>query len=253
MSVTNHLPSSPFTLYPAIDLREGQVVRLQYGNPDLQTVFSNNPLAMARQWLEQGAQWLHLVNLDGAFGSAGKANWHALAQIALLPVKVQFGGGLRTANDVDRAFAVGVTRVILGTAAANNPEMVATLIARYGEERVVVALDAREDKVQTHGWQTSADLSPSDLGRQLYQLGCRTVLHTDIGRDGVLTGVNWQASQQLAQATGLHVIASGGVATYDDIVNCQQAAGIEGVILGRALYNGKLALRRAFALVNSPS
>ncbi|MEZ4645144.1 MAG: 1-(5-phosphoribosyl)-5-[(5-phosphoribosylamino)methylideneamino]imidazole-4-carboxamide isomerase [Chloroflexota bacterium] len=240
-----------FTIYPAIDLRNGRIVRLQYGDPDKETVFGDDPAAMGQRWLDAGASWLHVVNLDGAFDEAGAANWAALPTVTALGAKVQFGGGIRTLADVERALDAGVTRVILGTAAIENPDLVAQAIAQFGASKIVVGIDARDGRVKTRGWQTDTAITPAALGQQMQSLGVQTVIYTDISRDGVLTGVNAAATAALAQAAALHVIASGGVATLDDIVRCHALAaqGVVGVITGRAIYDGRINLQEAFAIL----
>jgi phosphoribosylformimino-5-aminoimidazole carboxamide ribotide isomerase len=241
-----------FIIYPAIDLRNGRVVRLQYGDPNKQTVFGDDPAAMGRRWIAAGATWLHVVNLDGAFDEAGAANWAALPALTALGAQVQFGGGIRTLDDVARALEAGVNRVILGTAAIENPDLVAQAIARFGADKIVVGIDARDGRVKTRGWLQDTATSPTQLGQRMKSLGVKTVIYTDISRDGVLTGVNAKASAALAQATGLRVIASGGVAALDDIVRCYQLInpGVNGVIVGRALYDGKIKLAEAISIVN---
>ncbi|MCB0033341.1 MAG: 1-(5-phosphoribosyl)-5-[(5-phosphoribosylamino)methylideneamino]imidazole-4-carboxamide isomerase [Anaerolineales bacterium] len=240
-----------FTIYPAIDLRDGKVVRLKYGDPNQQTVFGDDPAAAGQRWIDAGTAWLHVVNLDGAFDEKGAANWQALAHLTKLGVNVQFGGGIRTLDDVKRALDLGATRVILGTAAVENPEIVAQAIAQCGADAIVVGLDARDGIAKTRGWQTDSGVHVHDLGRQMAEMGVQTTIHTDIGRDGVLTGVNWQASQALAAASGLAAIASGGVAALADIEACLAAEGISGVITGRAIYDGRLDLKEAIELVMS--
>lgn len=239
-----------FTIYPAIDLRQGQVVRLQHGDPARQTTFSADPAATAQRWQTAGAHWLHVVNLDGAFDEAGAANWAALPKLTNLGMQVQFGGGMRTLADVERALAAGAARVVLGTAAVENPALVADAITRFGAERVAVGIDARDGRVKTRGWQTDTAVSPLDLAQQMKAQGVTTIIYTDISRDGVLTGVNAAATAELARASGLHVIASGGVAALDDIqrVLAHAADGVAGVIIGRALYEGRVALETAVQL-----
>lgn len=239
----------PFTIFPAIDLRHGQVVRLQHGDPRRQTVFSSDPAGIAQQWIAAGADWLHVVNLDGAFDEAGAANWAALPALTRLGARVQFGGGVRTLAGIERALAAGASRVILGTAAVENPALVAQALAHFGPERIVAGIDARDGWVKTRGWQQDGGQTPAGLGQQLRALGLTTIIHTDISRDGVLSGVNAAASAALAQATGLHVIASGGVAGLPDVRRCAALAaqGVVGVITGRAIYDGSLDLRQALA------
>ncbi len=236
-----------FTIYPAIDLRNGRVVRLQYGDPNLQTTFSDDPVAIGQKWIDAGAKWLHIVNLDGAFDEAGTANWGILPQLTQLNAKVQFGGGIRTLADVERVLKLGVDRVILGTAAIENPDLVQTAVSQFGTNRIAVGIDARDGFVKTRGWVKETAVTPVQLGQQMHVLGVRTVIYTDINRDGVLTGVNAQSTVQLAQTAGLNVIASGGVASLDDIQRCRALAnsGIIGVITGRALYDGRIDLATA--------
>jgi phosphoribosylformimino-5-aminoimidazole carboxamide ribotide isomerase len=234
-----------FTIYPAIDLRHGRVVRLQYGDPDQETVFGDDPVAAGQRWQEAGATWLHVVNLDGAFDEAGAANWQALPRLAALGLPIQFGGGIRSLPDVARALDLGATRVVLGTVAVENTAVVAQAISQFGSAAIAVGLDARDGIAKTRGWQTDSGVHVHELGQQMAGLGVQTIIHTDIGRDGVLTGVNWQASQALAQATGLQIIASGGVADLADIEACLSAEGISGVITGRAIYDGRLDLAEA--------
>lgn len=239
-----------FTVYPAIDLRHGRVVRLQQGDPTQQITFSDNPLETGKRWLENGATWLHVVNLDGAFDEASADNWQALAQLAQLPLSIQFGGGIRTLADIERALNLGVKRVILGTIAVEEPTLVRQAITQFGDEAILVGLDAKNGIAQTRGWVVDGAVHIHNLGRLMKSMGVQTAVHTDIGRDGVLTGVNWLASQQLAEATGLNIIASGGVATLADIMACHEAMGISGVITGRAIYDGRLDLRQAIEAVS---
>lgn len=244
---------SEFTIYPAIDLRQGRVVRLQHGDPQKQTVFSEDPLDTAQRWARAGARWLHVVNLDGAFSEGGAQNWALLSGLAEAGPRLQFGGGIRTAHDVQRALDAGVSRVILGTVAVEAPDLVTRAVSRFGAERVLVSLDARDGMVRTRGWQADSGQCVVDLGRRMAECGVRTVVHTDISRDGVLAGVNAPASAELARTTGLRVIASGGVASLQDVLRAREeaAAGVVGVITGRALYTGKLDLAEAITALET--
>lgn len=243
-----------FTIYPAIDLRQGAVVRLKFGDPARQTTFSDDPRATAERWAADGAAWLHVINLDGAFDEATPANWRALQTIARVGPHVQFGGGIRTLDDVQRARDAGAQRVILGTVAVEDPALLDQALAKFGPDVIVVALDARDGIIRTRGWQSDGGVSALELGRRVRESGVQTVIHTDIGRDGVLTGVNARASAQLARQTGLDVIASGGLASLADIERLLTFTddGVSGVVTGRALYEGKVELAAAIRLAQSP-
>ncbi len=237
-----------FTIFPAIDLRNGRVVRLEHGDPEKETVFSNNPIKMAKRWLEDGTQWLHIVNLDGAFDEAEGANWTALSEIAKLEANIQFGGGIRTLDDVARALDCGANRVILGTVAIEKPSIVSKAVKKFGSKKIMVGIDARNGRVKTRGWMQDTAVNPIDLGKEMKERGIRTIVYTDIGRDGVLGGVNVQATVQLSQVTGLQVIASGGVASLEDVrrSHAQLEHGLVGLIIGRAIYDGSLDLEEVF-------
>jgi phosphoribosylformimino-5-aminoimidazole carboxamide ribotide isomerase len=240
----------PFDIFPAIDLRHGRVVRLQLGDPGRQTVFSDNPVEVARRWQDAGATWLHVVNLDGSFDEAGEANWEVLPAIAKVGMKVQFGGGLRLSTDVARAFDAGVSRVVLGTAAFESPALVDEVMTHFGSEALAIGIDAQDGQVRTRGWQTGTDVSPFELGRIMHDRGVETVIYTDISRDGILAGVNVDSTLALAESTGLAVIASGGVRALADVeaLLASDHPGIVGVIIGRALYEGRVDLAQAIAL-----
>jgi len=251
-----------FTIFPAIDLRRGRCVRLRQGDPQAETIFSDDPAAMARHWAQQGATWLHVVNLDGAFGdtSASAAgsdlplNLQRLREISsAVNLPIQFGGGIRTLADIDLALDLGATRVVLGTVAVKNPEMMQRALARFGPHRIVIGIDARDGMVATHGWLATSDVSAIDLARAMAAAGVQSVVYTDISRDGMLSGVNVRASFELASASGLKVIASGGVGSEDDIhaLIAYSDHGIEGVIIGQALYTGKITLPRALEIVQN--
>lgn len=234
-------------IYPAIDLRGGRVVRLQQGDPDRQTVYSSDPLEVARRWQAAGAAWLHVVNLDGAF-QAENDTLAILARLGGLGLRIQFGGGIRTLDDAARALDAGASRVVLGTAIAQNPALVDDFVARWGAERLTVALDARGGRVATHGWQTDSAWTPADLGQELARRGAVHALYTDVSRDGELEGVNVAGTVALAEATGLQVIASGGVATLDDLRALLASGKVAGAITGKALYEGVFTLEQALAV-----
>ena len=243
---------SAFAVYPAIDLRSGLVVRLSQGDPARQTVYDDDPGAVAQKWFAAGARWLHVVNLDGAFGDADAGNRRALGSIleaadaAGGERRVQFGGGLRSLDDVEQAIAMGVSRVIMGTAAIETPELVTEAVAQFGARRVGVGVDARDNQVRVRGWTRAVSVDPVALGKTLVGMGVGTVVFTNIARDGVGTGVDVVATRHLAEATGLSVIASGGVASLEDVRRVRDA-GLSGVIIGRALYDGTVDLEEVLS------
>lgn len=236
-----------FTVYPSIDLRQGRIVRLAQGDPDRETAYGQDPLRVARNWAAAGAQWLHLVNLDGAFGEPGAVNERALSQILTTSLSVQFGGGIRDMVSLAQAFDLGVSRVVVGTAYVEDPGFVTTALDRYGPERVALGIDAREGKVRIRGWRETAPLQALDLARRWASDGGRWMVFTDISRDGVGRGVNVDATAALARETGLSVIASGGVRALDDVRRAKEA-GLCGIIIGRALYEGQVDLGAALAI-----
>lgn len=238
-------------IYPAIDLRGGKVVRLQQGDPNQQTVFGDEPITTARRWQNAGAEWLHMVNLDGAFNQAND-NAEILTQVAKLGLKVQFGGGLRSLADIDHVIKQGARRVVLGTIALKEPEVVANAVARYGADAICVALDARDGKITTHGWTNMSDTTPAELGRAMAAKGVRHALFTDVSRDGGLQGANVGATIQLARDTSLKIIASGGVTTLEEIRLLARSGSVAGAVIGMALYTGQLSLEAALAVANLP-
>ncbi len=235
-------------IYPAIDLRHGRCVRLVQGDPRAETIVSDDPVGTAQGWARLGAEWLHVVNLDGAFGDETGKNAEALRAILnAVAIPIQFGGGLRTITDVEAALSLGVARVVIGTAAITNPDLVQEALARFGPERISLALDARDGHVVTHGWQRLSDVTAIALALQMRTLGVTRVVYTDIVRDGTLTGVNASACAALATESGLTVIASGGVASLEDVrrVKKVEALGVEGLIIGKAIYTGQVGLPQA--------
>jgi phosphoribosylformimino-5-aminoimidazole carboxamide ribotide isomerase len=233
-------------VFPAIDLKAGKVVRLAEGDMDRATIYGDDPAAQARAFAEAGADHLHVVDLDGAFAGASVNGAAVEAIVAAFPGKVQLGGGIRDRAAIDRWLGLGVARVVIGTAALENPELVREAAADF-PGRIVVAVDARDGKVATRGWAEVSELTAADLANRFADAGVAALLFTDVGRDGLLKGCNTRATVALARATAMPVIASGGVAGIADIVdlNRHAAEGIEGVITGRALYDGRLDLARA--------
>ena len=242
------------TLYPAIDLRQGQVVRLAQGDLARQTIYASDPAQTARRWLAAGAAWLHVVNLDGALEQPDSANQAALRAIlaaaADYGAQVQFGGGLRSLEALRQALELGVSRVVLGTAVVQQPELIEAAMAEFGAEWLCVALDARQGRVQVRGWLEDSGQEAAALGKKLYAVGLRHVLYTDIARDGLESGANLPACQALAEASGLQVIVSGGVRSLEDVRAARQA-GLPGMIIGRALYQGNFTLEEALAEAGS--
>lgn len=236
-------------VYPALDLRGGKVVRLQQGDPHRQTIYGDDPVAIAQHWIEAGARWLHIVNLDGTLGAAND-NERVVRALAELGVLTQFGGGLRSLADIERAFDLGVSRVVLGTLAVENPALVGELITQWGADRIAVALDSRDGFVATHGWQRSSLATPIDLGRVFAQFGAQHALYTDVSRDGELGGVNVTATAELAQQTRLSVIASGGVSSLDDVIALHATDVVAGVVLGKALYENRIDLATALRVAD---
>lgn len=233
-----------FTIYPAIDLRGGKVVRLKEGDPARLTAYSDDAVETARRWLDSGATWLHVVNLDGAFGETDSANLSVLENISKLGAHVQFGGGLRSLTAIERAVGLGVRRVVLGTVAIERPDLMAAAVNTFGVEKIAVGIDAREDIVRVRGWKESSGIKATDLALHMRTLGLRTVIFTDVSRDGLGSGLNILSTRELVQASGLEVIASGGVHSSDDVI-AARAAKLAGVIIGRALYEGTIDLKEA--------
>jgi phosphoribosylformimino-5-aminoimidazole carboxamide ribotide isomerase len=237
-------------LFPAIDIRGGKCVRLTEGRFDQETIFADNPMDMALRWVNEGAEYLHLVDLDGAL--AGKpVNLEVIAAIAkTVRIPVQVGGGIRTLDTIAQILAVGVERVILGSTAVKQPELVAAACKKYGD-RIVVGIDARDGIVAVEGWGIAGGISAEELAKKMAEVGVARIIYTDISRDGTLSGVNVPATAALAKASGIPVIASGGVRDLADMEAVKQAAndGIEGVIVGKAIYTGSLQLADAIRLL----
>jgi phosphoribosylformimino-5-aminoimidazole carboxamide ribotide isomerase len=239
-------------LFPAIDLKGGQAVRLLRGDMAQATVFNDDPSAQAADFREAGFRWLHLVDLDGAF--AGRpVNADAVERIvaAVGDTPVQLGGGIRDLATVERWLERGVTRVILGTVAVKNPDLVAEACRAF-PGRIVVGIDARAGRVATEGWAETSELAAAELAKRFEDAGVAAIVYTDIERDGALQGVNVEATAELARAVDIPVIASGGVSGIEDIrrLMAVEGDGVTGAILGRALYDGRIDPREALALTH---
>jgi phosphoribosylformimino-5-aminoimidazole carboxamide ribotide isomerase len=239
-------------LYPAIDLKDGRCVRLLRGEMAAVTVFNEDPAAQARSFVDKGCEWLHVVDLDGAV--AGKpVNVPAVESIlAAAPVPVQLGGGMRDIAAIETWLAKGIQRAILGTAALRNPDLVREACRQF-PKRIAVGIDARDGFVAIEGWSTTSSVRAIELGLRLEDAGVAAIIYTDINRDGAMTGVNVESTVELAWALTTPVIASGGVASLDDLraLKAESEAGIEGVICGRALYDGRIDAGAAVKLLKS--
>jgi len=234
-----------FELIPAIDLKNGKCVRLQEGVASRSTEYSSDPVAMAAHWEAQGAGRLHLVDLDGAFSGHAAHLEIAKSIFRTLRIPVQFGGGLRTLEQVEAILNMGAARAILGTVAIEHPEIVEAA-ARLFPEAIVVGIDARKSNVALRGWVEQTSVKAAELARRVKDLGIARVIYTDVARDGMLGGVNLEETENLCRESGIRVIASGGVSSSDDVRKIweRRTCGIEGVILGRALYDRKIDFRK---------
>jgi phosphoribosylformimino-5-aminoimidazole carboxamide ribotide isomerase len=239
-------------LFPAVDLKNGQCVRLEQGDMARATVFNLDPAAQARAFVAQGFEYLHVVDLDGAF--AGKPmNAQAVeAMLKAVKMPVQLGGGIRDLKTIEAWLDKGITRVIIGTAAVRDPELVKTA-SRQFPGRVAVGLDARDGKVAVEGWAETSELSTLDIAQRFEDAGVAAIIYTDVARDGMLKGINWDATIALAGAISIPVIASGGFASMDDVKHMiePRAKKLEGAIVGRALYDGRIDGAEALRMIRA--
>lgn len=233
-------------LYPAIDMLDGQAVRLRQGRRDDATVYGD-PIELARQWRQQGAQWLHLVDLTGAFEGAARHLPLIREVVKAFDGPVELGGGLRAMADIDLRMEAGVARVIIGTAAAENPALVEEACNKY-PGRVAVGIDAKDGLVATRGWLASAGMTAIELAKRMRDLGVTTIIYTDVSRDGMMQGPNVPATRALIEATGLEIIGSGGVSVISDLLAFREA-GCAGAILGKSLYEKAFTLADALSAV----
>ena len=240
------------TIYPAIDLRNGKCVRLFQGKADAETVYFESPLVPALNWKEQGAEFLHVVDLDGAF-SGGSQNLDAVEQIVRSSgLQVQLGGGMRDEAAIANALELGLHRVIIGTRACNEPEWIESLISKFGSDKIVVGIDAKDGMVTTKGWVEETEVNALDLAWKLFAFGLRWIIHTDVATDGAMLGPNLEAQKKMLEAVPeCNVIASGGVSRNEDLEDLNNLASeysnLEGVIIGKALYENSINLSDCFA------
>lgn len=239
-------------IYPAIDLQNGKVVRLMKGDMDEATIYNEDPAQQARHFKETGFSWLHIVDLDGA--KEGKPSDISLieAMIAESQMTIQLGGGIRSLNHIEYWLSAGIHRVILGTAAVRNPELVKEACKKFPRQ-IAVGIDARVGKVAIEGWVEESEMTASELAKHFEDAGVSAIIYTDIGRDGTQTGVNIKETKDLAQETSIPIIASGGVGSLEDIqaVKDHSSCGIEGVIVGRAFYEGSVMPKDALAIAHA--
>ena len=230
-------------IYPAIDLKDGKCVRLRQGRADAVTVYSDDPVAMAKRWTNEGGDWLHVVDLDGAFQGRPVHRDVVAAIVAAIAVPVEFGGGLRTDGDIRLMLETGVRRVVLGTRACADPNALADLVKQFGD-RVAVGIDARNGKVQVKGWVETTDTPATELAMRVAALGVSTVIYTDTATDGMLSGPNVEGVRALCRAVRCNVVASGGVSKTEDVarLNALGLANLDGVIVGKALYEGAVTM-----------
>ena len=236
-------------IYPAIDIRGGKCVRLLKGDFEKETTFSDAPEEMAKKWEAMGAEYLHLVDLDGALAGMSK-NLDTVKKILMaVDIPCELGGGIRSMENIKEVLDTGVERVILGSVAVKNPALVKEACAKYGE-RIVVGIDAKDGMVAVDGWGVSSDVKVTELAKKMKAVGVKTIIYTDISRDGTLEGVNVEATARLAKESGVKIVASGGVRSEADIraLLPHERDGIEGVIVGKSIYMGTLDLAAALAI-----
>jgi phosphoribosylformimino-5-aminoimidazole carboxamide ribotide isomerase len=240
-------------IIPAIDLKDGHCVRLSQGRQDALTIYDSDPATVARNFVTAGAEMIHIVDLDAAFGNDNSANRIALTRILdTIPVPIQFGGGVRTADDIRQLTEAKVDRVVLGTVAAESPETLKTLVAEFNS-RICVGIDARDGKVLTRGWEVATDISALDLAKRVAGAGIKRINYTDTVRDGMLGGPNMEQAIAVARASGVNVTVAGGISSLDDIKRLRDAGEvlIDSVIVGKALYERKFTLEEALRVAES--
>jgi phosphoribosylformimino-5-aminoimidazole carboxamide ribotide isomerase len=237
-------------ILPAIDLLDGQIVRLRQGKVEEKTVYSDDPLAFAKRWEEEGGNCLHVVDLNAAFTGESR-NFEIIKKfVHLLNIPVQVGGGIRSAEVAAHFIDAGVTRIVIGTQAINNPILLETLVNRFGGKRIAVSVDAKNGKVAVKGWTEVTSVNALDVIRTVEEIGVQTIIFTDIATDGTLEGPNFTALEKILNSTDCQVISSGGVATIEHVQQLALVPGLYGTIIGRALYDNTIDLGEAVALAN---
>ena len=236
-------------IYPAIDIKEGQCVRLLQGDFNKETVYSINPLEVASKWERLNAEFIHVVDLDGAKTGASKNLTLIIEMAAMLNTPIQVGGGIRNMEMVDKLISNGIQRVILGTSAVKNPEFLKQAVDNY-KEKIVVGIDAKDGKAAVDGWLTTSEFEAVDFAKRIEQLGVKTIIYTDISKDGMLLGPNLDAMTEMASETKMDVICSGGIGCLNDIISLKNT-GVSGVIIGKALYTGNVDLQEAIRAAKS--
>ncbi|HZJ84839.1 MAG TPA: 1-(5-phosphoribosyl)-5-[(5-phosphoribosylamino)methylideneamino]imidazole-4-carboxamide isomerase [Syntrophomonadaceae bacterium] len=237
-------------IFPAIDINDGQCVRLIQGRAEDKTIYSNEPAKIAQGFAKAGAEWVHVVDLDGAF-SGKPTNIKAIETIrAKIDIPFQVGGGLRSLQDVELLLKIGANRVIIGTKAVSSPDFIKELLDKFGPEQIVLGVDAKKGMVATEGWVNTHEVSALDFGRQMQELGIKYAVYTDIAKDGLLKGPNLTATKEMALITKLKIIASGGVTSLEDLqdIKALERDGVIGAIIGKAIYEGELDLAQALEI-----
>jgi phosphoribosylformimino-5-aminoimidazole carboxamide ribotide isomerase len=250
-----------FSIIPAIDLKDGRCVRLSQGRKDNVTVYDGDPMEIARSYEVAGARMIHIVDLDGAFSDPNSGNRQVLREIiSLIKIPLQFGGGLRSLEDVKRVIELGVARVVIGTLAVEKPQALDQALRLFGGDRIAVGIDARDGQVLTRGWEREGKLSALELAQSVASIGVERIVYTDVARDGMLTGINVEQTCAIARESGLKVTASGGVSSLEDIERLMSAvkatagaAQIDSVIVGKALYEERFTLEEAIRITDRKS
>lgn len=234
-------------LYPAIDIKNGQCVRLKQGQFEDILVYSNSPVGVAKKWEDSGASFIHLVDLDGAL-VGHSVNDDVIREIAsTVKIPIQVGGGIRTIKDIEHKLNLGVTRVILGTKAVENPMFIKDVIHSFGADKIVIGIDAKNGMVAIQGWEKLSNYNAVSLAIEMKEIGVKTIIYTDISKDGMLQGPNIEHTKEMVESTGLNIIASGGVSSMMDL-DALNKINVEGAVIGKALYENKIDLKQAVSI-----